>query len=123
MIRAPRGAGCGQAGRAGTSRSLGRSNASISYLHHCIIGARGKVAPLHFCCVAAYDRAMPDAAEPAVRKTFSLPASLWQRIEDYQFRNRIKRDAEALRRLLERALEVEEAPAAPAPAPRKARKA
>ena len=55
---------------------------------------------------------MSDAAEPIVRKTFSLPADLWRRVEDYQFRNRIKRDAEALRRLLERGLDAEEASAA-----------
>jgi hypothetical protein len=35
-----------------------------------------------------------------------LPASLWQRIEDYQFQFRVKRDAEAIRRLIELGLQA-----------------
>lgn len=44
--------------------------------------------------------------EPAIRKTVSLPASTWQRIEDFQFAHRIKKDSVAIRRLLELGLEA-----------------
>lgn len=44
--------------------------------------------------------------ETIVRKTFSLSADLWRRIEDFQFQNRVKRDAEAIRQLLELGLEA-----------------
>ena len=46
---------------------------------------------------------MPDA-DPQIRKTVSLPTSLWQAIEDWQFEQRVKRDAEAIRLLLRRGL-------------------
>jgi hypothetical protein len=61
----------------------------------------------------------PENPSTVVRKTFSLPATLWQEIEDYQFQHRIKKDAEVLRRLLELGLRAakeadESSPAKPA---------
>ena len=50
--------------------------------------------------------------EPVVRKSVSLSAGLWRRIEDYQFKHRVKRDAEAVRRLLELGLQAAEQQAA-----------
>ena len=44
---------------------------------------------------------MDDSADPAIRKTVSLPSSVWRKVEDFQFANRIKRDAEAIRRLID----------------------
>lgn len=52
-----------------------------------------------------YSGYMSDA-DPITRKTVSLPASMWRQVEDYQFANRIKRDAEAIRRLIELGLEA-----------------
>ncbi|WP_158295629.1 hypothetical protein [Crenalkalicoccus roseus] len=49
---------------------------------------------------------MSESADPVVRKTVSLPTSVWRQIEDYQFENRIKRDAEAIRRLIELGLKA-----------------
>jgi hypothetical protein len=51
---------------------------------------------------------MPDDADPIVRKTVSLPTSVWRRIEDFQFGNRVKRDTEAIRRLIELGLKAAE---------------
>lgn len=49
---------------------------------------------------------MANENDEIIRKSVSLPASLWQRIEDYQFAERVKRDAEAIRRLLDMGLEA-----------------
>ena len=49
---------------------------------------------------------MTERPDPPVRKTISLPTSVWQRIEDFQFANRVKRDNEALRRLIELGLQA-----------------
>jgi len=49
---------------------------------------------------------MSEPTDAPIRKTVSLPASLWQQIEDFQFENRIKRDAEAVRTLIQRGLEA-----------------
>jgi hypothetical protein len=43
-----------------------------------------------------------------VRRTISLTPELAARVDDWQFRNRIKKEVEAVRRLLEIALEAEE---------------
>jgi hypothetical protein len=43
---------------------------------------------------------MSEIDDPVVRKTVSLPTSVWRQIEDFQFSHRIKRDAEAVRRLI-----------------------
>jgi hypothetical protein len=51
---------------------------------------------------------MPDEKDTIIRKTVSLPASLWQRIEDFQFSARVKRDTEAVRRLIELGLQAYE---------------
>ena len=52
---------------------------------------------------------MAESDDPIIRKTVSLTASFWRRIDDYQFQHRVKRDAEAIRRLLELGLEAAEA--------------
>lgn len=49
---------------------------------------------------------MPDETNKVVRKTVSLPGDLWQRVDDFQFQNRIKRESEAIRRLIEAGLEA-----------------
>lgn len=49
---------------------------------------------------------MSEQPDAPVRKTVSLPASLWKQIEDFQFEHRIKRDAEAVRTLIQRGLEA-----------------
>jgi metal-responsive CopG/Arc/MetJ family transcriptional regulator len=56
---------------------------------------------------------MAEQSDPVVRKTVSLPESLWRRIEDFQFKHRVKRDAEAVRRLIELGLEADESRPAP----------
>ena len=53
---------------------------------------------------------MTDPADPVVRKTLSLPASVWRRIEDVQFANRIKKESVVLRLLIEAGLEAHEPP-------------
>jgi hypothetical protein len=53
-----------------------------------------------------------------VRKIFSLPDTLWAKIEDYRFEHRVKTESEAIRMLVEAGLEA----GAPKTAPtRKAR--
>jgi hypothetical protein len=49
---------------------------------------------------------MAENDDSPVRKTVSLPADFWRRIEDFQFENRIKRETEAIRRLIELGLEA-----------------
>ena len=44
------------------------------------------------------------------RKIVSLPAALAQAIEDYRFTNRLKTEAEAIRRLIERGLAADKIP-------------
>lgn len=56
-----------------------------------------------------YDVPMIEKPDPIVRKTVSLPASVWQQVEDYQFESRIKRDAEAIRSLILLGLEAAKA--------------
>jgi hypothetical protein len=50
---------------------------------------------------------MAENDDPPVRKTVSLPSGFWRRIEDFRFENRIKRETEAIRRLIELGLEAE----------------
>ncbi|WP_158303954.1 hypothetical protein [Paramagnetospirillum magneticum] len=50
---------------------------------------------------------MSDEAEAIIRKTVSLPASTWQQIEDFQFARRIKKDAVAIRYLIDLGLKAE----------------
>ncbi len=52
---------------------------------------------------------MEKQGDPIVRKTVSLPESVWLQIEDFQFANRIKRDTEAVRKLIELGLKASEA--------------
>ena len=44
---------------------------------------------------------MAENDDSPVRKTVSLPAGVWRQIEDFRFENRIKRETEAIRRLIE----------------------
>jgi hypothetical protein len=44
---------------------------------------------------------MADASDPIIRKTVSLPARLWREIENFQFESRLKKDVDAVRRLVE----------------------
>ena len=53
---------------------------------------------------------MVTPSDAPIRKTVSLPTSVWKQIEDYQFGNRIKREAEAIRRLIELGLEAAKKP-------------
>jgi len=61
------------------------------------------VAPLMHI---VYGGGMSDESDPIIRKSVSARTSLWQRIDDWQRDNRIKRDAEAIRRLLVLGLEA-----------------
>ncbi len=56
-----------------------------------------------------------DEKELVIRKSVSLPAAFWQRIEDYQFANRIKKDSVALRNLLQLGLDALEREREPKP--------
>jgi hypothetical protein len=93
---------------------------------HCVrphqSGAIDANAPLHhvagsarcICTFAAsvqvrYGPAMSGTDDAPIRKTVTLPAGVWQQIEDFQFANRIKRETEAIRRLIELGLEAAKA--------------
>ena len=52
---------------------------------------------------------MSDNPDAPVRKTVSVSASMWQRVEDFQLDHRIKRNAEAIRCLIELGLEAAKA--------------
>jgi hypothetical protein len=82
-------------------------------------GAQGKSAQLHHCCKSRSLHAMPKEQDPIIRKSVSVPESLWKRIDDYQFANRLKKESEAVRRLLELGLQAAEAAATDAPSPAK----
>lgn len=49
---------------------------------------------------------MPDPTDQIVRKSVSLPSSLWALIDDYRFQNRIRSDADTIRRLIEIGLDA-----------------
>jgi hypothetical protein len=57
-----------------------------------------------------YERGMPTSTDPAIRKTVSLPASVWKQVEDFQFSHRIKRETEAVRRLIQLGLAAAKKP-------------
>lgn len=57
---------------------------------------------------------MSETNDPMVRKTVSLPGSVWRQIEDFQFGNRLKRETEAIRRLIDLGLEAASAQASDA---------
>lgn len=46
--------------------------------------------------------------EKDIRKTVSLPPSLWERVADYRFTKRISAESEAVRRLIIAGLEVDD---------------
>ena len=58
-----------------------------------------------------YAATMSESNDPIVRKTVSLPASVWRQIEDFQFGNRLKRETEAIRRLIDLGLDAASAKA------------
>jgi metal-responsive CopG/Arc/MetJ family transcriptional regulator len=47
---------------------------------------------------------MEKDTDPIIRKSVSAPASLWRRIDKYQFANEIKKESEAVRQLFEAGL-------------------
>jgi hypothetical protein len=53
-----------------------------------------------------YGVRMDTDSDPIIRKSVSARASLWKRIDDYQIDNRVKRDSDAIRQLLELGLEA-----------------
>ncbi len=94
-------------GWTGSSRLLDAS-ASMPRLHS--VDCTASIdAPLAYRTSVTMSPRMSENPDPVVRKTVSLPASLWRRIEDFQFENRIKRDAQGVRRLLELGLAAAEA--------------
>ncbi len=52
---------------------------------------------------------MADPASTPTRKSVSLPAELWKKIEDFRFGNRVPTESEAIRRLIEAGLVAAEA--------------
>lgn len=53
-----------------------------------------------------YGCGMDTDSDPIIRKSVSARASLWKRIDNFQIDNRVKRDSEAIRQLLELGLEA-----------------
>jgi hypothetical protein len=51
---------------------------------------------------------MSEKNEEIVRKTVSLPAGLWRRIDDFRFEVRLKRETHAVRQLIETGLAAHE---------------
>jgi hypothetical protein len=49
---------------------------------------------------------MPTISEPASRKSVTLPESMWAAIGEYRFYNRIPTEAEAIRQLIQRGLDL-----------------
>ena len=49
---------------------------------------------------------MPTVSEPASRKSVTLPESMWAAIGEYRFYNRIPTEAEAIRQLIQRGLDL-----------------
>jgi hypothetical protein len=45
--------------------------------------------------------------DPPIRKTVTLPASMWKAVSDYRFSERIGTEAEALRRIVAAGLRAE----------------
>lgn len=77
-------------------------------MHHCTIAPFEPPCKhhLHRRRFRAYGVFMDAKSDPLVRKTVSLPTSMWKEIEDFQFANRVKRDSEAIRRLIEAGLKA-----------------
>jgi hypothetical protein len=77
-------------------------------MHHCTIAPKAQ-SRKHHCtsgATAFMVSSMVDQPDPVIRKTVSLPTSVWKEIEDFQFANRVKRDSEAIRRLIEAGLKA-----------------
>lgn len=49
---------------------------------------------------------MPLIPEPASRKSVTLPESMWKAIGEYRFYNRIPAEAEAIRQLLQKGIDL-----------------
>lgn len=71
-------------------------------LHQSLDGS-SIIEPLHHL---GYTWMMEDAPAPAPRKSVSLPADLWKKVEDYRFNNRVPTESEAIRRLIELGLKM-----------------
>jgi hypothetical protein len=52
------------------------------------------------------NRSMPEIPEPTARKSVTLPEGMWKAIGEYRFRNRVPAEAEAIRQLIQRGLEL-----------------
>jgi hypothetical protein len=63
-------------------------------------------APLHQILGRGISALMSDTSDQIVRKSVSLPSSLWALIDDYRFQKRIRSDADTIRRLIELGLEA-----------------
>jgi hypothetical protein len=60
---------------------------------------------------------MPRSKNMEARKMVSLPPSLAEQVEDYRFENRLKTEADAIRRLLQLGLEAARGKPAHRPTP------
>lgn len=49
---------------------------------------------------------MPVIPEPTARKSVTLPECMWKAIAEYRFQNRIPAEAEAIRQLIQRGLDL-----------------
>jgi hypothetical protein len=49
---------------------------------------------------------LPQILEPTARKSVTLPDSMWNAIREYRFYNRISTEAEAIRQLIQRGLDL-----------------
>lgn len=71
---------------------------------------------MHHCIYDVHQLAYLMTKSSAIRKTISLDTALWARIEEYQFQQRIKCDAEVIRYLIAIGLQsVEKSSAKAAP--------
>lgn len=59
-------------------------------------------------CVTAIKESLDLSAipEPTARKSVTLPEGMWKAIGEYRFRNRIPAEAEAIRQLIQRGLDL-----------------
>ena len=74
-----------------------------------VVSASPGAVLMHHTHRCGYGASMNEQPDPVIRKTVSLRARVWQEIEDYQFANRVKRDSEAIRRLIELGLKAAKA--------------
>jgi hypothetical protein len=60
-----------------------------------------------------YTLPMKKFDEPVVRKTVALSEAVWNEVEEWQYAHRVKRDADAIRRLIILGLAASALPAPP----------